>query len=100
MSRNNHNTLPERIPVELSDHIEKSFSKQMDHDVFRKKVKEIVIEYIQENTNFMKKVKEYAKEEIETNIYRNIGYWAKTILIPIGVTIITYFILKFMGIQA
>lgn len=101
MSPSEPRTIPDEIPSALSTDLEaridKAFSTHIEAETFRRRVKEIFGECI-ETVDFMKKVKSYSKEEIEASIYQNIGFWIKTVVLPIGVTVLTYFILRSLNL--
>jgi hypothetical protein len=96
MSKNN--PLQDRIPSNLSDEIEKTFADKMASDVLRKRVKEIFDECI-DSVPFMDKVRDYAGREIERRVNQSIGFWIKTIFIPLAVTLVTYFVLKILNLK-
>jgi hypothetical protein len=93
-----NSSLEDRISAGLSDKISKEFTNKIGTDELRVKVKEIVSDCI-DSVPYMKKIKEYAGEEIDNRIYKSAGYWIKTVAIPIIVTLITYILLIKLGIK-
>ena len=101
MSPSEPRTIPDEIPsalsTDLETRIDKAFSTHIEAETFRRRVKEIFGECI-ETVDFMKKVKGYSKEQIESSVYQNLGFWIKTVVLPIVATVITYFILRSLNI--
>ena len=99
MSRNSPLTIPDRVPSNLlDDYIAKEVANHFEHEKLRERVKAIFTDCI-ETVSFMETVKKYARQEIETKIYQSAGFWAKTILIPIGVTILTLLISRYLKLH-
>ncbi|HVZ67241.1 MAG TPA: hypothetical protein VG917_03175 [Patescibacteria group bacterium] len=88
--------IPDRIPSDLAESlVEKHVGRMIRDEEFRNKVKEIVNAEL-ETVPLMKKIKAYASEEIDSRIYKSMGFWFKTVAIPIVVTIATYLILIYV----
>jgi len=89
-----NDSLDDRISSALAGRVGKEFTDLLARDETRNKIKEVLSEYI-DSVPFMRKVKEYAAEEIDTKIYKSINFWVKTILIPVVVSIFTALILNY-----
>ncbi len=89
-----NDAIGDRISSELAGRVGKEFTDLLSRDETRNKIKEVLNECI-DSVPFMRKVKEYAAEEIDTKIYKSINFWVKTILIPVVVSIMTALILNY-----
>jgi hypothetical protein len=102
MKRNKPHIIPDRVPSNLfeqyREHFDKEFSDHIAHQDFRRHVTSI-IDDCTNTVSFMQKIKAYASEEIDTRMYKSIDFWVKTVLIPIGVAILTVVCLKLLKLS-
>jgi hypothetical protein len=88
--------LEDRVPAYTADSLVKQFKdvldEEMHHERTRKRVQEIIGEYV-DTVSFAKKVKEYAGEEFDVRTFRSIKYW----LLTIGTTILTSLVAYLIG---
>ena len=66
--------------------------KLLQQENFRVRTKEVIEECL-ETVSFMKKVQEYASDEIDKRLYKNLKFWISII----ATTILTVIISSFIG---
>lgn len=97
MPKPQNTTLPDRIPSDyadpITDRMKNVFADKLKSDETRDWVTKVVCDYA-ESVPFMKKVKEYASEEIDSKTFQNIKFWFTTIIIPIIVSILTLLLIN------
>lgn len=101
MPKSRQQTILDRVPSNLAEQYREQFDKEFADHIAHENFRTHVISIMEECTNtvpFMRKIKEYAGEEIDTRIYKSVGFWTKTILIPILVAVGTVIILKLLKI--
>lgn len=97
MTRNDQK-IQDRIPSEYSEQISKQFSDLLSTENTRKRIVDVVCDYVN-TVEFMKKVKEYAKEQIDSSVYQSFSFGFKTVILPIIVSLITILALKFFRVD-
>jgi hypothetical protein len=102
MSTDSSQTIPRKIQTDILLHsqefVAKEFANQILHESFRIRITALFNENI-ETVAFMEKVKKYASQEIETKLYRSIGFWIKTVIIPIGVSVLTMIVFRYVRLD-
>lgn len=95
--RQQNNTLPDAVPSSLADEaLSRKLEDFLHHEKMRSRVKDIIAEYV-DSIPFAKKIKAYSEEQIQISVYQSIGFWIKTILIPIVVTVISAVLMKMLN---
>ncbi len=89
-------TIPDRIPSNFSEtYIKDVVADRILHEDTRKHIVDIINEYAK-TVDFMKLVRSYAAEEMDSRIFRTAQYWITTIMTAIITSAIGFGIAFFL----
>ncbi len=79
MGNKSKELLQDRIPPASDDHLWEIVLEGLQHEKNRQHIKLVIAEYV-DSVPFMEKVRKYAGMELDSRLYKSVGYWLTIIL--------------------